>query len=105
MSNAETFLNILKDCETKYNFTGNQWKILSGRFNSNSFTGKILLIKQHKDIFKLEYDGDGNFWLRLNDDKAQFDEMDRLFHFPQNLSFNEMRDLLSLLDLKLFPAK
>lgn len=83
-------------------FSQQQWKTLSERFNNQSFTGKILLIKQHKEIFKLEYDGDGNFFLRLKDEDAQFQEFDRLFNFSQNLDFQEMRDLFRLLDLEIF---
>ena len=81
-----------------------QWITLSERFNQQSFTGKVLLIKQQPSIFKLEYDGEC-FWLRLVDEQAMKSEFDMLFSFPSLLSFEDMRDLLLLLDLKLFPAK
>lgn len=83
-------------------FSKENWITLSERFNSQSFIGKILLIKQHKDIFKLEYDGDGNFFLRLCNNEAMKQEYDLLFNFSQNLSFTEMRDLFRLIDLEIF---
>lgn len=83
-------------------FSKENWIKLSERFNSNSFTGKIILIKTNPTIFKLEYDGDGNFFLRLCDNLAMLDGVDTLFSFPQNLEFTEMRDLFRLLDLEIF---
>lgn len=83
-------------------FSKQQWVTLSERFNSNSFTGKIILIKNNLTIFKLEYDGDGNFFLRLCDNSAMLEGYDLLFSFPQNLDFTQMRDLFKLLDLEIF---
>lgn len=85
-------------------YTHQQWVTLSERFNNQSFTGKLILIKTNPQIFKLEYDDWGNFWLRLVDQEAMKSEVDMFFQFPQNLSFTEMRDLFKLLDLNLFPA-
>lgn len=85
-------------------FSKEQWQTLSERFNKNTFTGKLILIKSNPEIFKLEYDGDC-FWLRIHDKQAQFKEFDRLFEFPQLLTFEQMRDLFSLFDCKLFSAR
>jgi hypothetical protein len=48
----------------------------------------------------LELD-DGNFFLRLKDDKAMEKEIDFLFSFPQNLEDKELKDLFNLIDIKL----
>jgi len=85
-------------------FSTEQWRILSDRFNKNTFTGKLILVKSNPEIFKLEFDGDC-FWLRLQDNEAMKQELDMLFNFPNNLTFEQMRDLFSLFDCKLFPAK
>jgi len=85
-------------------FSTEQWRILSERFNKNTFTGKLILVKSNPEIFKLEFDGDC-FWLRLHDNQAMKQEFDMLFNFPSNLTFEEMRDIFSLSDCKLFPAK
>lgn len=85
-------------------YTSQEYKSMSERFNKMSFTAKIILIKQNKELFKLEFDGDC-FWLRLNDNEAMKREDDMLFDFPQNLSFEQMRDIFSLFDLTIFPAK
>lgn len=85
-------------------YTENQWKILSERFNKQSFSGKLLLIKQNPDIFKLESDG-YNFFLRLNNEDAMKSEFDLWFEFPQNFDYIEMKAVFSMFDLNLFPAK
>ena len=82
-------------------YSREQYVKLSERFNSNSFSGKLILIKNNPDIFKLEFDGD-NFWLRLCDNEAMKREDDMLFNFPQILSWEDMRDLLKLIDIKLY---
>lgn len=82
----------------KYNL--DQYKTLAERFNSKSFLGKLMLIKQTPDLFTLEV-SDGNFFLRLNDDEAQKNELDMLFSFPSILSDKEFKDLFSLLDIKI----
>jgi hypothetical protein len=82
------------------NYSVEQYTKLSERFNKNSFTGKLILIKQNPNLFKLELD-DGNFFLRLKDDKAMEKEIDFLFSFPQNLEDKELKDLFNLIDIKL----
>lgn len=86
------------------NYSTSQWKTLSERFNSNSFSGKLILIKQNPEIFKLESDG-YNFFLRLNDQESMNSEVDLLFEFPQNFEYQEMKAVFSLFDLNLFRAK
>lgn len=82
-------------------YTKEQWQTLAKRFNEKKFLGKVMLIKQHQDIFKLEID---NGWcmLRLHDQQAMEDEMDMLFEFPNELSDKDIWDLFYLLDIKVF---
>lgn len=82
-------------------YTKEQWQTLAKRFNEKKFLGKVMLIKQHQDIFKLEID---NGWcmLRLHDQQAMEDEMDMLFQFPNELSDKDIYDLFYLLDIKVF---
>ena len=82
-------------------YTKDQWQTLAKRFNEKKFLGKVMLIKQHQDIFKLEID---NGWcmLRLHDQQAMEDEMDMLFEFPNELSDKDIWDLFYLLDIKVF---
>jgi hypothetical protein len=37
-------------------YTKEQWQTLARRFNEKKFLGKVMLIKQHQEIFKLEID-------------------------------------------------
>ena len=82
-------------------YTKEQWQTLAKRFNEKKFLGKVMLIKQHQDIFKLEID---NGWcmLRLHDQQAMEDEMDMLFEFPNELSDKDICDLFYLLDIRVF---
>ena len=82
------------------NFTKGEWQILAKRFNSFSFTGKLLLIKNHSDIFYLEFDG-YNFFLRLKDETAMNNEWDKYFEFPQELEPIHIKELFKLIDIKL----
>lgn len=77
-----------------------QYKTLAERFNNNSFLGKVMLIKQNPEIFRLEV-SDGNFFLRLCDEEMMVLEVDFLFNFPQFLSDKEFFDIFSLIDLKI----
>ncbi len=81
----------------KYNLE--QYKTLAERFNSKSFLGKLMLIKQNPDIFTLEV-SDGNLFLRL-EDSAMWESLDYYFSFPQFLSDKEWRDLFSMMDINL----
>lgn len=80
-------------------YTLEQYTTLSERFNSKSFLGKILLIKQNPEIFILEVDEDGNFFLRLTDEQMMKQEVDMLFSFPQTFGKKEYKDLFSLINL------
>lgn len=82
------------------NFTKEEWQILAKRYNSLGFTGKLLLIKNHSDIFYLEIDGD-NFFLRLHQDNAMFEGWDLFFNFPQNLEEQHLKELFKLIDIQL----
>jgi hypothetical protein len=63
--------------------------------------GKLMLLKQHPDIFKLEID---NGWcmLRLHDQDAMEDEYDMLFEFPNELSSKDICDLFWMADIKIY---
>lgn len=77
------------------------YKELSKRFNEKSFLGKIMLVKQTPELFQLEVDEYSNFFLRLNDDDAQFAGIDKWFDFPQNLSAKDFKSLFSMIDINL----
>ena len=82
-------------------YTKDQWQTLAKRFNEKKFLGKVMLIKQHQDIFKLEID---NGWcmLRLHDVEAMENEYDMLFNFPNELSDSDVRDLFWMADIDLY---
>lgn len=82
----------------KYNIS--QYKILSERFNSQSFLQKIITIKQ-QELFILEVDNYSNFFLRLDDNEAMIQGIDKWFDFSQELSGKEFKDLFSLIDLQI----
>lgn len=82
-------------------YTKEQWEILAKRFNEKSFKGKILLLKQHPKIFKLEVDS-GWFMLRLHNQDAMENEYDMLFEFPNELSDSDIYDLFWFSDVKLY---
>ena len=81
-------------------YTEQQWKTLSNTFNSKKFLGKLMLIKQHPTIFKLEVDN-GWFMLRLHDQEAMENEFDMLFQFPNELSSRDINDLFWMADITL----
>jgi hypothetical protein len=82
-------------------FTESQWRELAKRFNEKKFIGKLVLLKQHKDIFKLEVD---NGWcmLRLHCEDAMSKEFDMLFEFPNELSSRDINDLFWMADIKIY---
>ena len=82
-------------------YTKEQWQTLAKRFNEKKFLGKVMLIKQHQDIFKLEID---NGWcmLRLHDAEAMENEYDMLFNFPNELSDSDVRDVFWMADIDLY---
>lgn len=82
----------------KYNLE--QYKTLAERFNNMSFLQKIIVIKQQQEIFILECDVHGNLALRLDDFEAMQSGVDLLFTFPENLNGKEIKDVFSLIDLK-----
>jgi len=82
-------------------YTKEQWQTLAKRFNEKKFLGKVMLIKQHQDIFKLEQDS-GWYMLRLHDVEAMENEYDMLFNFPNELSDSDVRDLFWMADIDLY---
>ncbi len=82
-------------------FTKTEWETLAKRFNEKKFIGKLMLIKQNPEIFKLEEDNSW-FMLRLHDQEAMQDEYDMLFNFPNELYSKDIRDLFWMADIKLY---
>lgn len=82
-------------------FTKTEWETLAKRFNEKGFVGKMLLIKQNPEIFKLEEDNSW-FMLRLHDQEAMQNEYDMLFNFPNELSSKDIRDLFWMADIDLY---
>jgi hypothetical protein len=81
-------------------FTKQEWETLAKRFNEKKMLGKLMLIKQNKDIFKLEHDN-GWFMLRLHDQEAMENEYDMLFNFPSELSSRDIVDVFWMADITL----
>ena len=81
-------------------FTKTEWETLAKRFNEKKFIGKLMLIKQNPEIFKLEEDNSW-FMLRLHDQEAMQNEYDMLFNFSNELSNKDIRDLFWMADIKL----
>lgn len=77
-----------------------QYKGMAVKFNNLGFTGKILLIKNHSNIFYLDFDG-FNLFLRLKDENAMNNEWDKYFEFPQELESQHIKELFRLIDIKL----
>lgn len=80
-------------------YTKEQYITLSERFNHKSFLGKLMLIKQNPEIFILEVDEEGNFFLRLTDEKMMEQEVDMLFSFPQNFGKKEYKSIFELINI------
>jgi hypothetical protein len=85
-------------------FTSEQYKTLGERFNEKSFLGKLVLIKQQKDLFEIESDG-YNIRLRLLDLEAMNLGLDKYFSFPEFVDFEVMRDICKLTDLNIKELK
>jgi len=80
-------------------FTKTEWETLAKRFNEKKFIGKLMLIKQNPEIFYLDTDG-FNVELRLYDQEAMFNGFDDLFEFPTTFEFHYLKDVFSLIDVK-----
>ncbi len=80
-----------------------QYKTLADRFNSQTFLGKLITIKNNPEIFTIESDG-YNIRLRLEED-AQKLELDLLFSFPQFLEYSHLKDIFSLSDINIKELK
>jgi hypothetical protein len=81
-------------------YTDSQWQTLAERFNSKSFLGKIMLIKQNPDLMYIETDG-YNVELRMTCEKAMMAGKDELFEFPTSFEYEHLRDIFSLADIKI----
>jgi hypothetical protein len=85
-------------------FNIEQYKTLGERFSKQSFLGKLVLIKQQKDLFEIESDG-YNIRLRLLDLEAMNLGLDKYFSFPEFVDFEVMRDICKLADLNIKELK
>jgi hypothetical protein len=79
-------------------YSKEQYKTLSERFNKNSLTGKLILIKQSPTLLYLELD-DWNIRLRLDDYEAMVEGLDELFEFPKFVTFDFLREVFKLIDI------
>lgn len=82
-------------------YSTDSYKTLSERFNSKSFLGKIMLIKQTPELFILECDNYGNFALRLDDEDAMIQGVDLWFEFPNNFSAKEYKQVFDIAGINL----
>lgn len=78
-------------------YTEVQYKTLASRFNTNSFLGKLVLIKQNPTLFYIECDG-VNLRLRLEDEAMKLG-LDSYFSFPEFVDFEVISNLCKLADL------
>lgn len=85
-------------------YTKEQWRTLSDRFNSNSFLGKLILIKSNPEIFYIQSDG-YNIRLRLICENAMHDGFDAYFSFPEFVGFEVISSLSKLGDLNIKELK
>lgn len=74
-----------------------QYRKLAERFNSQSFTQKLITIRNNPNIFTLETNG-YMCYLRLEND-AQMLELDLLFNFPQTLDYEHLKAIFTLINL------
>jgi hypothetical protein len=81
-------------------YTEKIYRNLADRFNKNSFMGKLILIKNNPELFKIESDGT-NLRLRLLDNEAMINGFDLYFQFPEFIEFEQIRDIFSLIDVKI----
>ena len=81
-----------------------QYKTLGERFSKQSFLGKLVLIKQQKDLFQIETDG-YNIRLRILDNEAMELNIDSYFSFPEFFEYSHLKDIFSLADIKVKELK
>lgn len=81
-------------------YTEKIYRKLADRFNKQSFMGKLILIKNNPELFKIETDGT-NLRLRLLDNGAMESGIDSFFDFPEFIEFEQIRDIFSLIDVKI----
>lgn len=84
-------------------YTEAQYKTLASRFNSNSFLGKLVLIKQNPTLFSIECDG-VNLRLRLENEAMQLG-IDSYFSFPEFVDFEVISSICKLVDLNIKELK
>lgn len=70
-----------------------QYKKMAEKFNTLGLEGKLLLIKMHNTIFKLEHHKEDWYMLRLVEEEAMKLELDFLFEFPNELTEEQLKIL------------
>ena len=69
------------------------YKRMAEKFNKLGLEGKLLLIKMHSDIFKLEHHKEDWYILRLVEEEAMQLELDFLFDFPNELTEEQIKEI------------
>lgn len=84
-------------------YTAENYRKLAERFNSQSFTKKLITIRDNPNIFTLESDG-YNCRLRL-ENEAMLLNLDNHFEFPEFLDYKHLKAIFSLIDLPIKQLK
>lgn len=74
-------------------YSVDQYKMMAEKFNKLGLEGKLLLIKMHSDIFKLEHHKEDWYLLRLVEEEAMQLELDFLFDLPNELTKEQLIDI------------
>jgi hypothetical protein len=74
-------------------YTVAQYKRMAEKFNKLGLEGKLLLIKIHPDIFRLDLHKEDWYMFRLQEDEAMVLELDFLFEMPNELTEEQLKDI------------
>jgi len=74
-------------------YTADQYREMAVKFNKLGLDGKLLLIKMHPTLFKLEHHKEDWYMLRLVEDEAMEQELDFLFEMPNEIEKDKLTDL------------
>lgn len=74
-------------------YTADQYKEMARRFNRLGIEGKLLLIKMHPEIFRLEHHKEDWYMFRLQEEEAMEEGLDFLFEMPNELTKEQLIDI------------
>lgn len=74
-------------------YSADQYRRMAEKFNKLGLEGKLLLIKMHPDIFKLEHHKEDWYILRLQEEEAMEQELDFLFEMPNELTEEQIKEI------------